>query len=347
MAGLKQISINLQPQTCPFCRSGSATEQPFGLLENHKNQYGQWSLWACPFCGVQFWWPLVHPGQEFYENVAFYLDRDCFGLGVLNAQQRHFLRVLPKALQDRRDVKLLDIGCGSGEFLNFVRTHFGWDVWGIDMNRKVIETARRLYKLENLIAVPLERLGAISIPRFDVVTAFEVIEHLENPNSLIRAAHNVTSPGGMLVLSTPNRKRLVGRRALSDFPPVHLTRWDKTTLGLFVERRGFVAQRIDYAELNMREFISNLFSEGQALSWISPRVLKKPFLRILFGSRVFSGEVPPESISPRRVAVMRLVKALAYVEKFLLGAPMGLPLRAITGVYPCSRSYLVGIFRRT
>ncbi len=117
-------------------------------------------------------------------------------------------RRIHAAFGDRK-VRLLDIGCGAGLAAEAL-AGLGHDVLGLDAAPEVIEAARTHAEGKNL---PLryrhdtaEALVAEGT-RFDVVTAFEVVEHVADPAAFLSLLGLLLAPGGVLVLSTLNRTR--------------------------------------------------------------------------------------------------------------------------------------------
>jgi 2-polyprenyl-6-hydroxyphenyl methylase/3-demethylubiquinone-9 3-methyltransferase len=104
--------------------------------------------------------------------------------------------------------KVLDVGCGGG-ILSEAMAQRGANVTGIDMGEAPLNIAR-LHALESGVSVdykqiPVEQLAAQVPGEFDVVTCLEMLEHVPDPASIIKACHTLVKPGGMVFFSTINR----------------------------------------------------------------------------------------------------------------------------------------------
>ncbi len=104
--------------------------------------------------------------------------------------------------------RVLDVGCGGG-ILSEAMAARGAEVTGIDMGEAPLEVAR-LHLLESGLEVdyrqvPVEELAAEQPARFDVVTCMEMLEHVPDPASVVRACHALVKPGGTVCFSTINR----------------------------------------------------------------------------------------------------------------------------------------------
>ncbi|WP_308367025.1 MULTISPECIES: bifunctional 2-polyprenyl-6-hydroxyphenol methylase/3-demethylubiquinol 3-O-methyltransferase UbiG [unclassified Microbulbifer] len=104
--------------------------------------------------------------------------------------------------------KLLDVGCGGG-ILAEAMAQRGARVTGIDMGEAPLQVAK-LHALESgtqveYLRIPAEELAAGQPESFDIVTCLEMLEHVPDPASVIRACADLVKPGGHLFFSTINR----------------------------------------------------------------------------------------------------------------------------------------------
>lgn len=104
--------------------------------------------------------------------------------------------------------KVLDVGCGGGILTEAMATHKA-DVTGIDLAEKSLKVAR-LHSLESGVPVNYQMISAEAhaaeaAGQYDVVTCMEMLEHVPDPASIIRACSTLVRPGGWVFFSTLNR----------------------------------------------------------------------------------------------------------------------------------------------
>jgi 2-polyprenyl-3-methyl-5-hydroxy-6-metoxy-1,4-benzoquinol methylase len=134
--------------------------------------------------------------------------------------------------------RILDFGCSYGAFVHFALQK-GFDAYGIDFNDEHIRAGREVLGLGDRL-MSGDVMDLPNEKRFNLITLFEVIEHMGNPQKLIRKLRRLLVEEGFLAISCPNEARwqLTGR-IFVDYPPHHLTRWRPDTLRRFLENEGF------------------------------------------------------------------------------------------------------------
>lgn len=144
----------------------------------------------------------------------------------------------------RRTNRIIDVGCGAGTFLERAAAR-GWQVHGTEYGRIPVETC--------LAKGLLVREGALDPAdyeegMFDVVTSFEVIEHLNEPGIELEKMRQVLRPGGLLYLTTPNYRCVGHLLAGKDWSvvnyPEHLSLFSPWTMKRLLRVKGFRPFRI-------------------------------------------------------------------------------------------------------
>lgn len=205
----------------------------------------------CDTCGFAHITPLPDPAElirfyseEFYTTAKTdYLanaqaDRDWL-LSTYNDRFDIFEHLLPA--QHRR---ILDIGCGPGFFLSAGKER-GWDVLGIEPSPQAAEFARShgVHVIEGFFDAP----NATAIGTQDVVHMSQVLEHIANPTELLRQAHTLLAPNGLICISVPNdfnplQRALQKANKLDPWwvvPNHHLNYFSFDTLEALLRREGF------------------------------------------------------------------------------------------------------------
>jgi len=165
-------------------------------------------------------------------------------------------QVLPY-IRGHRHCRLLDIGCGwDARFLKAVEPYIGSGV-GIDFKAPLIREGKiRTERLTLADRLPYAEAS------FDLVTMLAVLEHLEQPQNILREIYRVLAPGGQLVLTVPSklarpvleflafRLGVVSRIEIAD----HKLYYDRKSLSRLLEPVGFTLRRHRYFQLGMNNF---------------------------------------------------------------------------------------------
>jgi SAM-dependent methyltransferase len=223
-SGRDRLAEAAAAPTCPGC---SETSQEAAIEE-----YGRFKLFGCRACGLQFWEPREMPDARWYEQM--YGGRD-EKLLPLEPGHKYFLTdpLVP------RGGELLDIGCGTGNFLAAARDA-GYRVTGIELDRNAARFAKERLGLQRVFPLTISEFAAqCADEQLDVVTFFEVLEHQAAPAEFVQKVKACVRASGMIALSVPNRERWLTGPDVLDYPPNHFLRWNGAALKKFLTAQGF------------------------------------------------------------------------------------------------------------
>src|SRR6266436_4484227 len=236
----------MDPGTAAASERGPLTEEAAGTVcpacgatsrEAAGEKYGRYKLFGCAGCGLQFWEPREMPDARWYEQM--YGGRD-EKLLPLEPGHRYFLG---DPLAPGRG-ELLDIGCGTGNFLAAARDA-GYAVSGTELDRNAAQFAKERLGLARVLGLTIsEFAGKYPGEKFDVVTFFEVLEHQAAPVEFLERVKSCLRPRGYIALSVPNRERWLTGPDVLDYPPNHFLRWNAGALKRFLELQGFEVVKI-------------------------------------------------------------------------------------------------------
>ncbi|MBT4209332.1 MAG: class I SAM-dependent methyltransferase [Candidatus Komeilibacteria bacterium] len=214
---------------CPLCKAS----KEFKYLEAHIDNNKEYKLYECKVCRAQFWWPLKNPGAQWYENDERYSDRNFDPILIPNWNHKKIISFLKN-----KTGKVLDIGCGVGTFLKHAQDN-NWDTYGLDFDNDAIKAAQETFKLKNLeVCDLLTYHNKYPDKKFDLITIFDVFEHIDNHNEFIKTIFDMLSPGGYIAMSMPYRYGATWLKP-HDLPPRHLTRWDRRSLTQYLVKQNF------------------------------------------------------------------------------------------------------------
>jgi len=325
------------PSRCPLCVQPAT----FSHLEVHVDRDVRYDLYECAQCRAQFWEPLRNPGSEWYESDPRYAGANADPPRDLNWHHRKtvsFLRRqagLPRA-QERgmQAAKALDVGCGTGHFLSWARA-CGWDVYGIDFDANAVRASTEVFGLPHIekktlsdtITMHPEYAGS-----FDLVTFFDLFEHIDNHNEFAEQVKLLLRDGGYIAMSMPYRD---GGRSLQlgDLPPRHLTRWNRESLEIFWRKHGF---RVIYMKREpvtyLRLVAKYRFKYGNVFSFGLVNKVKKT---------VSSGNAAAGEKDTRVPFRVRLAHALAKTKDIIL---FGIPALFLWLTLLPSEKRYIGLF---
>ncbi len=167
--------------------------------------------------------------------------------------------------KDLKGYNFLDMGCGIGVFL-FTLEKRGAKVFGVDFTPIFTEFAKKYFNLKNIFVLAFsEFFEKKDLPKFDYITFFEVIEHIDNPQNFIQGVKKLLNPKGTIILSVPCRERAFVNWEKGDFPRHHLSRWNEESLKYFLEKNNFIVKKIIY--VNPLNFIYQILMSKTSLGF--------------------------------------------------------------------------------
>ena len=212
-------------RTCPVCGSDAIA----GLQGYERHQLDQ-----CNSCGFVFMRriPSAHELDDYYRNYG----QTEF---LSSVTKLSYNKLLDEFERYRLNNKILDVGCGAGWFLETAKER-GWDVYGTEYAEDAVELCRRKGIETKHGALDASVFGNM---RFDVITSFEVIEHLSKPLDELQHVHRLLRPNGLFYVTTPNfnaipRLMLKADYSIIDYPE-HLSYFTPRTLHRVLQSTGF------------------------------------------------------------------------------------------------------------
>ena len=242
MNSINNIESSAVPD-CPICLRGRA-----GGLCYRKNGY---CIYRCPSCGLMFVYPRLSPEDlSAIYDAGYFMRGDKYALVEKTGIDPNFkndLKKIETIHQYRKNGRLLDIGCAKGGFLKAAKDK-GFEVQGVEISDYAACYAR------DTLGVLVENcsLTEADFPadHFDVVTMWDVLEHLHNPGETLMEVNRILKKGGHIFITTGDAgsswARLTGRFWQLLTPPQHLFFFNKKSLEHILAANGFSVRVMTY-----------------------------------------------------------------------------------------------------
>lgn len=229
---------------------------------------GESNLVKCKGCGLTCLNPRYNEEDERKFYASEYFGRE--GIEAWSAARVSIFKYNLKMLNTyKKGGKLLDLGCGMGQFLKIARDD-GWDVMGIDISMPAAEYARLTFGIE-IIESSLEGAN-FKDDFFDVVTAFNIIDQLRDPLKELKEIRRVLKENGIISIRVLNLRFHIFFDSLLKFinrinsiwadiekpPAFHNYMFNRETATAMLKKAGFKNITI----LNSRLCVKNKLIEG-------------------------------------------------------------------------------------
>ena len=254
--------MNLVEVACPICAKRTANGTFAAACHRRAEEGFTFPIVRCAGCGLWRTSPRPSEGDmaDFYAGSNYQSPAHGW-TAVLN--RRIAANSVGFTQGHSRGTRLLDIGCGTGEFLMQAAAR-GYDTHGL-------EPYQRSFDGFPAVLRPRIRVGSIQTAEFpansfDVITLWNVLEHLPAPVDSLRSIASWLRPGGTLIIEVPNKEslesRLTGRHWLNLDVPYHFWHFAPKTLEQLIREAGFSDIRIFTSAFLQPVLLFNLLFGG-------------------------------------------------------------------------------------
>jgi 2-polyprenyl-3-methyl-5-hydroxy-6-metoxy-1,4-benzoquinol methylase len=233
-------------EQCPIC--GGRAFTPSLAPTDHTVSKKQFQLTDCTACGARFTNPRPTPAEigKYYASED-YISHTNTSRGL---QDRIYQWVRKRAIRNKHQLiaqhhpqgSILDVGCGTGEFLGFLKSK-GYQTQGVEPSLTAREQAIRNHALE--IMPELDQVAAHE--QFNVITLWHVLEHVHDVRETLRKLHARLQTGGSLVIAVPDRDSwdagFYGKDWAAYDVPRHLSHFRRRDMHRLLREQGFIVQR--------------------------------------------------------------------------------------------------------
>jgi SAM-dependent methyltransferase len=203
------------------------------------NGVAQLGFYCCPSCDLRFFYPAIAGPPSFYEELQqrhwyFEGEREEFAWGKEKIGS---------------SASVLEIGAGDG---NFARVLDTCNYRGLEFTPKAVELGRQ--KGIELTEESIEDHSARAGQTYDVVCAFQVLEHVPDVHSFLEASLSCLKPGGHLLLAVPSADSFLPScvNLFQNMPPHHLTWWSDRSLISIGRVFGLILEDIRHERMARR-----------------------------------------------------------------------------------------------
>jgi 2-polyprenyl-3-methyl-5-hydroxy-6-metoxy-1,4-benzoquinol methylase len=211
---------------------------PAAYFSSSRLRAGHLAIVRCRECGL---W-LTNPRDDDATLARVYAALEDEAYAAEDANRRRIAREHMSLVRAFRPAsgRLLDVGCATGTFVCAAR-EAGWEAAGLDASAWAVAQARRLCPEAVFVSGPMEE-AAFPAESFDVITLWDVLEHVRSPAETLQSVRRWLAPEGWLFLNLPNADSWIAKRMGRHWVLLlreHLWYFSPSTLERLLRENGF------------------------------------------------------------------------------------------------------------
>lgn len=270
-------------QNCPVCNEKRVSD--FLICTDFFVSGENFEIKECTGCGLKITFDVENEENigRYYQSEN-YISHSNTAKGLINTvyhQVRKYMlgrkRKLVEKVMQTKTGSVLDVGTGTGYFLNEMKNH-GWQVTGTEKSREAREFAKKEFDLD---LNDSEDIFHFENLKFDAITLWHVLEHIHRLNENMEMFVQLMKPAGKLIVAVPNNQSWDANHykqywAAWDVPR-HLWHFDPTQMKILGKRHGLRLSRID--SMPFDSFYVSILSEKYKNS-------KSPLIKGVFHGKI-------------------------------------------------------------
>jgi 2-polyprenyl-3-methyl-5-hydroxy-6-metoxy-1,4-benzoquinol methylase len=235
-------------ENCPVCKSSDIESSL--LVKDFSVSGKEFAVWTCQVCSLRFTQdaPIIEEIGDYYQSEQYISHTDS-RQGIIH-KLYHLVRTytlqkkraLIRRVSGRTAGNVLDIGCGTGGFLNVMKDA-GWNTVGLEPN----ETARKTAASKGLDVYNSDDLFTLK-QKFQVITMWHVLEHVHELHRYINRIATLLEHEGVFIVAVPNytaNDQLAYQQYWAAYDvPRHLYHFSPASMKTLAEKHGFTIEKM-------------------------------------------------------------------------------------------------------
>lgn len=175
----------------------------------------------------------------------------------------------------RKSPKILDVGCGPGDFLSEAKK-LGWDTYGLELGDRLVNLTESKIGRGKVFKGYLDKID-FGKKKFDVITIWHVLEHMLELEKTFRKINVILSKEGTLVIEVPHsgslNLKIFNKNWTLLLAPQHLHFWSEDSFKKLLHSYGLIIKRTEYPNHFPLIFFSSLVKKHRWLIYLAPILL--------------------------------------------------------------------------